>query len=250
MRRLLIAVLAVLVLACAKTAPVVEPAAPKPSYVEAVRPIQIKTTEITEQQLAILKTYDWFVQEGFTNICTAEHLSDRGMSYWLTAAHCLADAGPEGRFIEGRKVVPVAINEYLDLAVFLVPDLELKASLMLAASDVTTETRLIVAGHPFGYNPIFITRGWVSNVSANFADGPRPFMIFDLAGAPGNSGSPVMNERGEVVSVLQIGWGRDNFSPLTGGSTQENLRNFLHPLSQDTLSNALAVHQLLSIIGK
>lgn len=47
-------------------------------------------------------------------------------------------------------------------------------------------------------------------------------MIFDVAAAPGNSGSPVMNLDGEIVSVLQIGWSR-SFSPVSGGATYANL---------------------------
>jgi len=57
-------------------------------------------------------------------------------------------------------------------------------------------------------------------------------MIVDMRGAPGNSGSAVVNKRGEIVSVVQIGWGvRDAFGnnlfgPVLGGVPFEVLAKY------------------------
>ena len=55
-----------------------------------------------------------------------------------------------------------------------------------------------------------------------------PTIMLLPAAAPGNSGSPVMSTKGEVVSVLQMGWSR-SFTPVTGGATYTNLK-WVQPL--------------------
>lgn len=200
--------------ACAQPAPVVT--AHKPTFIDAVRPLQVKTDELSEHLLEKLKTQEWMINfQGFTNVCTVSHVN-REKRLWVTAAHCVTGIGPEGRYIEGQSILIHTIDVAHDLALVSLSTEFDGPVLRVAAEPADWTTKLVVAGHPFGYDPIFITRGWVANPSAFLGD--RNYMIFDVGGAPGNSGSPVMNENGELVSILQIGWGRV-FSPVTGGAT-------------------------------
>jgi S1-C subfamily serine protease len=50
-------------------------------------------------------------------------------------------------------------------------------------------------------------------------------MILQVSGAPGNSGSSVVNEKLEVVSVVQINWGRA-FEPVMGSAPFAELARF------------------------
>lgn len=219
MKRLILAFLATLVLACGPVAPVVIEPVVRVDYVEAIRPIQVKTDQLDEHALAKLVTAKWQIKmQGFSNVCTAGHV---GNQVWITAGHCLVNIGPEGRFIEGQPIHPFWIDVARDLAIFTVEGVPMKAQLSFSDEPVDFGTKLIVAGHPFGYDPIFVTMGTVANPGAFLDD--KIYITFNVAGAPGNSGSPVLNEDGEIVSVLQIGWGQ-SFSPVTGGASMESMK--------------------------
>jgi S1-C subfamily serine protease len=112
-------------------------------------------------------------------------------------------------------VVILVVDEEKDLAVFQTPDFSAPGVKLGKAPKVGAD--ILVAGHPFGYPDVFLTRGWVASLAAELDPGRRRKMIFDVAGAPGNSGSPVFNKGGQLVSILQIGWSR-SFSPVTGGA--------------------------------
>lgn len=219
MKRLLLACLAVLVLACAKTAPVVQPF--RPFYLDAVKPLQVKTEGLSEHTIVLWQAEGWKLNlDGFSNVCTVSHVS-RELHLWVTAAHCVTEIGPEGRYVEGQGVEVVEADAKRDVAIIRVKTLDGgPVVLKFATEPATWTTRLTVVGHPFGYDPVFVTRGFVSNPFAHIEG--KDYITFDVAGAPGNSGSPVLNEFGEIVSILQIGWGRV-FSPMTGGATADEM---------------------------
>lgn len=156
------------------------------------------------------------------NICTASSINIED-HYWITAAHCVDGMGPEGRFINGAPIEVVEINIGTDIAVFRVPTYIASGQLPLGPAP-KWEQEIMIVGHPLGYDAVFVTRGWIANPNG-LIEG-LPYMIFNIPAAPGNSGSPVINLAGEIVSVLQIGWSR-GFSPVSGGAIYDNLMEFV-----------------------
>lgn len=173
------------------------------------------------------------------NMCTVGSIRDH---YFVTAAHCVEvwmaddtnpfEAAPideiddAPRFVNGALLEVVGHDHTNDLAVVYTPDLKLPA--LKLGHAVTFGDQLIVAGHPFGLSSIFVTYGHVSNPHARLdGDDTRFYMMFNVAGAPGNSGSPVLDSDGKLVSVLQIGFG--GYSPETGGATYDVLKAFIAP---------------------
>jgi len=152
------------------------------------------------------------------NICTTSSINEK-KDYWITAAHCVADDNQ--RFIEGTPVFTTEKDVELDLAVLTAPSLDVKA-IKLSPRQPRVGDEAYIAGHPFGYPSLFLTQGHVAVVDGEL-EGQR-FMVVDAAIAPGNSGSPVLNSKGEMISILQVGWG--GYSPVGGGSTWANLVRF------------------------
>ena len=220
--RVLACLAALLLLTACSYSPAPKVEVLKPSYVEAVRALQIRNVPVVDETLEILRLM--FARDGdeFVNICTVSHIN-REQHLWLTAAHCVKDIGEEGRYINGLPVEVVEADELRDLAVLKLPGYTGGRELPLQQQTPRWGQDIVVVGHPFGYHDVFITRGYIANplVMLN-----GPYMVFDVAGAPGNSGSPVLNLQGELVSVLQIGWGR-SFSPITGGAPYMPLKLFL-----------------------
>lgn len=192
----------------------------RPSFLNSVRPLQALLTNPDTGMKAI------------RNICTTTSINQK-KHYWLTAAHCVGDLRKhtlysDAMFVEDHpaEVVDVAFDK--DLAVISVAELSVP-SVHMQLSSATWMQPVIIAGHPFGYTPLFVTQGWVANPYAWLDDSDdMPYMLLNVAVAPGNSGSCVFNSKGEVVSVLQIGWGRE-FSPVSGGAPYASLITFAYP---------------------
>jgi S1-C subfamily serine protease len=91
--------------------------------------------------------------------------------------------------------------------------------------------KVTMAGHPFGWDAPTVMVGTVAAVRLRFTTDPSEFpftkhyMILQVSGAPGNSGSSVVNEKLEVVSVIQISWGR-SFEPIMGSAPFAELARF------------------------
>ena len=217
----LLVIIAGLVISCSSAPkPSVEPL--RPTYLDAVKPLQVSKAGLPEATLERFYARGWVQNtDTYLNVCTVSQINKKEQ-YWITAAHCVVDIGEEGRFVDGLKVGLVDVQKEMDLAVIRVPGLIAKEELRLTGTPASWNTPIIIVGHPFGYPDPFVTRGYVANPLATLSSGYR-FMIFDVAGAPGNSGSPVLNRDGELVSILQIGWGQ-SFSPVTGGAYFENLK--------------------------
>jgi hypothetical protein len=155
------------------------------------------------------------------NICTVSSI-EQSRQLWITAAHCVADIGEEGRYVEGSPVELIDVRPEIDIAIIRVRGLRVPA-LTMQKTPVAWMQEILIVGHPFGYDPVFITRGYVANPRGLLDS--DPYMLFNVAAAPGNSGSPVINLKGEIVSILQVGWG-EGFSPVSGGAPYENLKQF------------------------
>lgn len=157
-------------------------------------------------------------QAVFGNICTVSSINEK-RRLWLTAAHCVE--GTEAKYILGEQILVVMRDVTNDIAVLSTPLASLPA-LKLAQAGPKVEDRVRVTGHPFGYPYPLVTFGWVSSPYVVLSPELPPFMLIQVTGAPGNSGSPIVNTKNEIVSVLQISWGR-SFSPMLGGATFQKL---------------------------
>ncbi len=126
----------------------------------------------------------------------------------VTNHHVVEDAERVVVVFQGGKKVPalgiVAFDEEADLAV-----LELEKgsypTLALAGSPVKQGDPIVVIGSPMGFSGT-VSTGIVSAVraeGAHLGDDHRKNWTLQLTAAvsPGSSGSPVMNDSGEVVAV-------------------------------------------------
>ena len=197
-----------------------------PNLLNSVRPLsQIVLRDFTTNTIA------------YRNICTVSSIN-APLRLWLTAAHCvldeivdddglhLATVPTKGLTIEGHLAFIVKTDEVIDLAVLFTPDHSLPA-LRLAGKGPFWEDAVRVIGHPFGYRDVTIVAGTVSSPDSRLDATPGfapSYMLITAPVAPGNSGSPIVNSRGGIVSVLQIGWGR-GYSP-GGGATYARLKAF------------------------
>lgn len=133
----------------------------------------------------------------------------------ITNDHVVAHAG-------GRIQVGLADGRTLDAEVAArAPELDL-ALLRVVAHDLPAATpgdsrtlrvgELVFAvGHPWG-QPWVVTAGIVSGVDEAAVRGGReraPYIRSDVRLAPGNSGGPLLNTRGEVVGINAMIFGGD-----------------------------------------
>jgi S1-C subfamily serine protease len=74
-------------------------------------------------------------------------------------------------------------------------------------------------GHPLGGQQLSITQGRVAWKGHMRARPGVPLLVLRLLGAQGASGSPIVDDNGRVVSILQIGLGsRDTLGQETSGT--------------------------------
>ncbi len=221
MRQLLASILLIACLGCAKVTPHVTTT--HPAYLDAVRPMQVQVKEegMSDMATKFLKAVgSEMTPNSFENICSMTAVRTDGV--YLTAAHCVAEVGSEGRFVDEQKLEVIFVNYVTDIALLKADHVTPRAILKVSFEDLKYEQPVTIVGHPFGYQDVFVSKGWIASPYARYID-KVPFVLFNVTVAPGNSGSCVLNEDGEIVSILQIGWGRE-FSPMSGGATTENLK--------------------------
>ena len=84
----------------------------------------------------------------------------------------------------------------------------------IATSPPRKWTNLAMVGHPLG-NAISLTQG---PLLSRYTESHVPFLVMNLLGGEGASGSAIVNERGNVVGILQRGAGsEDPLGEITGG---------------------------------
>ena len=157
------------------------------------------------------------------NICSTSSIN-QARHYWLTAAHCVTLDG-HARYIDGDEVQAVMRDVIHDIAI-LRTFRAVAPSLKLATRAPEFEEKVKVVGHPFGILDPIITHGIVSHPAAQLyvEHGATRFMMVSALIAPGNSGSPVLNSRNEIVSVVQGGFAR-TFS-VSGGVPYQILTTY------------------------
>ena len=157
-------------------------------------------------------------EDGLQIHCTASSVEDR---IWLTAAHCIDTE--EQLFVGGKVAFPYAWDERLDVALLIVP-YNSKPPLRMPTKQPVVGQRVFMVGFPIGLGPT-LTIGNIANNGIEVPDRGKK-QLFSISGCGGNSGSPVVDKDGKLISVLQIGFGYP-CSPLLGGITFEDLQDFL-----------------------
>jgi len=141
-------------------------------------------------------------------------------------------------FQEGPKKLKVlAIDETNDLAL-LKGDFESDLALAISTTNAKLLDEIIVAGFPLSdtlSSSVKVNTGVVSSL-AGIADNYSQIQI-DAALQPGNSGGPILDERGNVVAVAVASLNKENFRRISGfipentnfGIKASTLRSFLPP---------------------
>lgn len=106
--------------------------------------------------------------------------------------------------IAHKDVRIVALAPFQDLAVLKIEkDLGPVAPMVLSPGDnVDVGEKVFVIGNPLGLERT-VTEGVVSHAARNFAG--KVFLQIDAAINPGNSGGPLLNSRGQVIGVINMG---------------------------------------------
>ncbi len=184
---------------------------PPKDVIYSVKPIQFKGVDQATGEDAL------------GNKCTAGFINQE-KALWITAAHCIP---PSSFFLDGLPAFPVEVDKEKDLAVIFsygvggIP-LNLSNHEMRAGEELTS------AGYPFGSTtPIFV-KGPVASPLFSFPNTPEAFSIWDIRCGRGQSGSPVVDEEGRLISVLQIGSivFPIQFSPICGGAPFTFVKEF------------------------
>ena len=173
---------------------------------ESIRALAIPIVQVvrTEQGRARLRG-------AFTNICTVGSINE-SKHYWLTAAHCIANVDLK-YYVMGEEVKVVMRDVKNDLAILQTVQAKVPA-LKLAPQGLKAEDDVKMYGHPFGFAYPIFSKGFVMHPALDIGnDGASEegdntvFTILQMVGAPGSSGSPVLNVLNEIVGVVQIGFG-------------------------------------------
>lgn len=147
-------------------------------------------------------------------ICTTFSINKK-QHFYGTAAHCVIDSeiglidgklaiieSPRPVLVCGKPAKTVMADTQLDVAVV---QAECAAPALERGEDPGTDydpdhqPKVTVYGYGWGAPSPTTFHGTISNVDA------LGFMIFDMRVMHGHSGSPILDEKHEVVSVMQIG---------------------------------------------
>ena len=144
-----------------------------------------------------------------SNFCTSFSIN-QPLRYYMTAAHCVAQDDPEipTPHIDLQRVKVVFYNKDLDIAI--VQGALGRRALVLASEMPKQGASVLVVGFPYGWDTLSALHGHLIYPYVRTRGG-AVYAVYNTGCAGGNSGSPVLNERGEVISVLQVGWQSGNF---------------------------------------
>ena len=151
-------------------------------------------------------------------ICTATSIN-QPLDLWITADHCV-HVGEGTLTIDGMKTEELFSDGQTDLAILQAAGTDVKA-LKIAKVGPRTGDPVKMYGYPVGYDGDYFI-GEVSSPVGFISGWPVAVMRFNMTACGGNSGSVVLNNRDEVISVLQFGHGRP-CSTFSGGATFEAL---------------------------
>ena len=179
-------------------------------------------------QASIRPLFGLDVDGEYIVVCTASSIN-QDIGLWLTANHCkgeqrwIGQPQSDGSWAY-HAVTAVFVNETHDVAVLFTDTLRVK-SLHLATAEPVVDDEVIMLGFPLGWTTYQRSHGLVSSLSTHIlADGYDYGYktMFQLPVCRGNSGSPLLNMSGELISMAQLGPGIP-CAPFTGGIPYSNL---------------------------
>ncbi len=145
---------------------------------------------------------------------TAFSVSSKG--HLLTCAHVVDDADEITVNINGKKkpAKVLARDTVNDLAVLKLKDGQIKPLTLADSDKVEIAEGVHVIGFPLAKalgGKVKVSRGALSGIMIN-ADGKR--LQIDASVNPGNSGGPVLNDRGEVIGIASSKLAGDGISGI------------------------------------
>lgn len=133
----------------------------------------------------------------------------------VTNYHVVAGTGgkPQVQLYDGTRVgsTVVAENPALDLALLQVDSSNLPALPIGDSAKLRIGELVFAFGHPWGHKDV-VTAGIVSGIGkvrGGHGERSAEYVRSDVRLAPGNSGGPLINARGEVVGVNSMIFGGD-----------------------------------------
>jgi serine protease Do len=134
----------------------------------------------------------------------------------VTNHHVVAGAGRSGLIVErpdgqSHEARVLASNPALDLALLQIEAQDLPAAPVGDSRELRVGELVVAVGHPWGQRDV-VTAGIVSGVGVIEAarGGWRAqYIRSDVRLAPGNSGGPLLNARGEVIGINAMIFGGD-----------------------------------------
>ena len=133
----------------------------------------------------------------------------------VTNYHVVAGTGgkPQVQLYDGTRLAStvVAENPALDLALLQVDSSDLPALPIGDSAKLRIGELVFAFGHPWGHKDV-VTAGIVSGIGkvrGGRGERSAEYVRSDVRLAPGNSGGPLVNSRGEVVGVNSMIFGGD-----------------------------------------
>jgi S1-C subfamily serine protease len=126
---------------------------------------------------------------------------NQAKGYFLTASHC---DGEKVR-IAGTASFKMFKDERKDLMVLRAINLDLGPAIKLAKTDPDIGTAVASIGYGFGLEQPMFRLGNISHTRIEIEELSGPFVMIDANYVPGQSGGPVLNDQGELVSIVQRG---------------------------------------------
>jgi hypothetical protein len=125
--------------------------------------------------------------------------------YVLTNHHVIADAAQITVVVSGKGKFPASIvadDDYKDLALLKIEAAGLDALPIAESKNVNVLDTIFVLGYPLASALGADVSASQGQVNAVREDGRIPLFQIDANVNPGNSGGPVVNDRGEVIGVV------------------------------------------------
>jgi S1-C subfamily serine protease len=128
---------------------------------------------------------------------------NKAAKYVQTAAHCYSDTKI---WVDHVIATPIALDTDKDLMILEVKNLDpVKTELKLAAKNPEVMQDVMSVGYGYGFERPQSRAAKVSDVAMVIKDLSGPFIAVNVAFTPGQSGGPVVDDKGEVVSIVQRG---------------------------------------------
>ena len=162
-----------------------------------------------------------------TVFCTATQI-DKVRHFWLTATHCVIHGGPLFIGDAAALILHMLPVEDGDITILYSPLATAPSDVKMSKTPPRRGDRITVIGFPAGIGPI-VTQGYVGNPRVYFTYYDEWLMSLDVSICGGNSGSAVLNSKGEVISVLtRYHYPRPPCMALAGGPPWAQLVSFAH----------------------